>query len=243
MSVSIEPTCILCDTCRTICPAVFVVCEDKCEVRAEAARDLAFLRLHGAAILDAAAACPVCAIKVETEPAMGNETCGEVQAEAGMNRRRFTAASAGWIALAGSGAIGALGLQRFMYPAVTDAKDPRVTVGPVVQLAQMAAGSVKADYKRQGFWIVRLADRLTALSTACPHLGCVLDWQASERQFKCPCHGSGFSVSGMNLEGPAPRPIERFGIFVEQGIVKVDRSRVYRQEKGQWNDPDSFIVV
>jgi cytochrome b6-f complex iron-sulfur subunit len=73
------------------------------------------------------------------------------------------------------------------------------------------------------------------LSTVCTHLGCTPNWLSAERKFKCPCHGSGFYVTGINFEGPAPRPLERFRIsLAPDGQIEVDKSQKYQQELGQW---------
>ena len=37
----------------------------------------------------------------------------------------------------------------------------------------------------------------------CPHLGCALKWNAQERSWDCPCHGSRFSENGKLLDNPA----------------------------------------
>lgn len=42
-----------------------------------------------------------------------------------------------------------------------------------------------------------------AFSAICPHLGCVLQWNAEERSFDCPCHGSRFTKEGAVINGPA----------------------------------------
>jgi Rieske Fe-S protein len=44
---------------------------------------------------------------------------------------------------------------------------------------------------------------LTRLSAACPHLKCVVAWNAVERTWDCPCHGSRFACDGTVLNGPA----------------------------------------
>ncbi len=40
-------------------------------------------------------------------------------------------------------------------------------------------------------------------SAVCPHLGCILQWNNTERSFDCPCHGSRFSCKGKLMNGPA----------------------------------------
>lgn len=37
----------------------------------------------------------------------------------------------------------------------------------------------------------------------CPHLGCALHWNAAERSWDCPCHGSRFDAEGNLLNNPA----------------------------------------
>jgi glycine/D-amino acid oxidase-like deaminating enzyme/nitrite reductase/ring-hydroxylating ferredoxin subunit len=50
---------------------------------------------------------------------------------------------------------------------------------------------------------------LHAVSLRCTHLGCLLRFNAAERSWDCPCHGSRFDVDGKVLEGPAVSPLER----------------------------------
>ena len=95
-----------------------------------------------------------------------------------------------------------------------------------------------------GVWLVRTSSEMYALSTVCTHLGCTPNWLSAEGKFKCPCHGSGFYKTGINFEGPAPRPLERYRIaYTEDGQILVDKNRKFQYEKGQWKDPESFIKV
>jgi cytochrome b6-f complex iron-sulfur subunit len=51
-------------------------------------------------------------------------------------------------------------------------------------------------------------------------------------------------MSGINFEGPAPRPLERYAIsLTPEGKIKVDKTKVYRWEKGQWDHPNSYLAV
>ncbi|GMV97991.1 MAG: Rieske 2Fe-2S domain-containing protein [Phycisphaerae bacterium] len=172
------------------------------------------------------------------------EAAKETLSEPKVTRRATVGAAAvGWAAFAGANALGGLALQRFMFPNVLEEPDPKVRIGEVSKFAEMAVGQVNEEYKSKGIWIVRLEGEIAALSTTCTHLGCIPNWLEAERKFKCPCHGSGFMQSGINFEGPAPRPLERFQISVEDGVVVVNRAKKFQQEKGEWTNPDSFISV
>ena len=91
-------------------------------------------------------------------------------------------------------------------------------------------------------WIVRNDQGFYALSTICTHLGCTPNWMQADQKFKCPCHGSGFYITGINFEGPAPRPLPRFNItMTDDGQLQIDEGVQYQYELGQWGLPGSFL--
>ena len=110
-------------------------------------------------------------------------------------------------------------------------------------------GTVSEAFKKKyQIWLTNTEYKgkrmLYALSTICTHLGCTPNWLEADSKFKCPCHGSGFYPTGINFEGPAPRPLERFKIFIgDDGQIVVDKTKKFQQEKGEWENPDSYLVV
>ena len=151
--------------------------------------------------------------------------------------------AAAWASLASITGIWALGTARFMFPNVLVEPPSKFKVGP---LSDYPLNSVSNKWKDQyGVWIVHTdqyegRNLVFALASVCTHLGCTPSWLDGEQKFKCPCHGSGFYMSGVNFEGPAPRPLERVGISIAEGMLQVDKSVKFQEEMGQWNDPASF---
>jgi cytochrome b6-f complex iron-sulfur subunit len=140
-----------------------------------------------------------------------------------------------------------LGTIRFLFPNVLSEPPSKFEAGLP---DEYEPESVVTRYKPgQHTWIVRhkseeQGDVLYALDATCTHLGCTPNWLEREQKFKCPCHGSGFHISGVNFEGPAPRPLERVAIGIgEDGLIIVDKSKHFRKELGQWAEPASFIRI
>jgi cytochrome b6-f complex iron-sulfur subunit len=142
----------------------------------------------------------------------------------------------GWGAfLTGVGAFTAMTL-RFMFPNVLAEPPSTIKVGLPTNFEK---DEVNERWKAEwGFWIVRSSayngqDSIYALQSICTHLGCPPNWLAGEQKFKCPCHGSGFYISGVNFEGPAPRPLERFKISVgDDNNLIGDKSQKFQEELG-----------
>jgi cytochrome b6-f complex iron-sulfur subunit len=152
----------------------------------------------------------------------------------------------GFTALSVTGGLFTLGLARFMFPNVLAEPPSRFKVG---FKEGFPSGKVETKYVAQyGVWVVNSEvqgqQQIYALKTVCTHLGCTPNWLEAEQKFKCPCHGSGFYKDGVNFEGPAPRPLERYAIRVsDDGQLEIDKSRAFQEELGQWADPESFITV
>jgi cytochrome b6-f complex iron-sulfur subunit len=161
---------------------------------------------------------------------------------AGLTRRGFFS----WAAVAWVGFTAAIGgcvtaMGRFMYPNVLF--EPPTTF-KADKPEDYPPGVVDTRLVDQyGVWIVHDGGKIFALIAICTHLGCPPAWLSAQNKFKCPCHGSGYYKSGINFEGPTPRPLERAKIFVspDDGHIVVDKGQKFQWELGQWDDPNSFI--
>jgi cytochrome b6-f complex iron-sulfur subunit len=152
-----------------------------------------------------------------------------------------------WTLMAATSTVFALATARFMMPNVLTEPPRKFKIGSPTDFdLGTVATKLVAQY---GVWIVHTdqykgKNMIYALISVCTHLGCTPSWLEGEQKFKCPCHGSGFYITGINFEGPAPRPLERAGIrLAPDGMLEVDKSLKFQEEMGQWSDPASFYEV
>jgi cytochrome b6-f complex iron-sulfur subunit len=152
-----------------------------------------------------------------------------------------------WSVLALIGGVWSLAVARFMMPNMIVEPPTKFKIGPP---SDYPAGTVSTKWKAErGIWVVNTdsydgRNLVYALASVCTHLGCTPNWLEGEQKFKCPCHGSGFYINGINFEGPAPRPLERVGLrLAEDGSLEVDKSVKFQEELGQWQDPNSFVEL
>ncbi len=75
------------------------------------------------------------------------------------------------------------------------------TENPYVDLFSPSRSILRPQLAVNGFESIK--NLLSLRTPRCPHLGCVLKWNAQEHSWDCACHGSRFSESGEVLNNPA----------------------------------------
>ena len=123
---------------------------------------------------------------------------------------------------------------------------PRAPSGPVDV-------GMPADYSRDGvtprwaeshgFYIVREAGKLYAVSSNCTHKRCLVTPENDGRvELACECHGSRFTETGVVIKGPARVSLPHLGIMLDStGHIIVDPSR--RFDQAQWDQPGAFLAI
>ena len=195
-------------------------------------------RSPDAAAESAAAGAATAAAPAPTKPEAAPAPPAEIS-----RRGLFSWAAVAWVGFSAAigGCVTAWG--RFMFPNVLYEPPTSFKVGVP---DDFPPGVVDERFKEtNGVWIVNNDGKLYSLIAICTHLGCPPNWLEAQNKFKCPCHGSGYYKSGVNFEGPTPRPLERTMITVDpsDGQVFVDKAQKYLWEQGQWEDPDSYIKL
>ena len=178
----------------------------------------------------------------ENPPEAKKPAVNAVKPGKGSRRSFLSWMSVAWVAFTASIVATATATARFMFPNVLFEPPSTFRAG---RPEELQLGVVDERFKDGfGVWLVREEEGIYALSTTCTHLGCTPNWLSAEQKFKCPCHGSGFYIDGINFEGPAPRPLERFNIgLAEDGQILVDKGQKYQQEKGEWELPGAYLEL
>jgi menaquinol-cytochrome c reductase iron-sulfur subunit len=157
----------------------------------------------------------------------GNET---------IDRREFlgtaTVAIGGFISLG----IGVPAVVYVVSPALQDsAEQDWIQLGSVSKVEIDTPTLFKTTIERQTGWIISqqevsvyvLTDNgrdFVAMSNICTHLGCRVRWIADQRQFFCPCHNAAFDEAGNVVNGPPPRPLDRYEVKVENDQLYIKGS-------------------
>jgi cytochrome b6-f complex iron-sulfur subunit len=160
-----------------------------------------------------------------------------------MPRREFFARlGLAWLTFAAAMGGGLAALFAFMVPRVDFTKIEVFKVGlPNNFPPNTVDDSFKAAHR---IWVVNDGQKIFSIWAVCTHLGCTPNWMPEAKMFKCPCHGSGYTIEGINFEGPAPFPMRRCEVsLADDGQIVVNMGRIFYWEKGEFDDPRSFIAV
>ncbi|RJP50198.1 MAG: ubiquinol-cytochrome c reductase iron-sulfur subunit [Anaerolineaceae bacterium] len=149
-------------------------------------------------------------------------------------RRNFMkAAIAGIGGLIGA-AFGLPAIPYIMGPALQKESDNWIQLGSVSKVELNIPTLFKKTIETQTGWInteeeisvyvlTSNGQDYFVMSNVCTHLGCRVRWIPENDGFFCPCHNGVFSKDGNVVDGPPPRPLDRFESKVEDGVIFIKR--------------------
>ena len=147
----------------------------------------------------------------ETKPASSDDAVDRRKFFAKLGLGSLTIAAAGTAAFA----------YQFLEPNVLYEPSPVVNAG---KPDRYPPDSVTLD-PETGIYVVRDPDGYFALSAVCTHLGCLTAYKPELGIIACPCHGSKFNRDGVKIAGPAPKPLPRLRMWLnDDGELMVDRA-------------------
>src|SRR5258708_37941878 len=116
-------------------------------------------------------------------------------------RRKFVMA-----AVLGTLSVNLLMFLRFFYPRALYEPKVKFRIGYPSDFGFGVDTKFQNPYRILG---VRNTEGIFVISAICTHLGCTPDWRASVNKLRRPGHAIGDEPEGVNVEGPAPRPLDR----------------------------------
>ena len=133
-----------------------------------------------------------------------------------------------------SAAIGLPAVAYVVGPALKQNADEWIRLGSVGKVEpnnptlfktaiETQTGWVNAEEEFSAYVLTANGQDFIAISNICTHLGCRVRWIPEEDGYFCPCHNGVFSKDGNVVSGPPPRPLDRFEVKVEDGVLFVKR--------------------
>jgi cytochrome b6-f complex iron-sulfur subunit len=113
-------------------------------------------------------------------------------------------------------------VSRYLMPPPLEespARTVRLTVTP--EEVKPNSGQIFKFGSRPGLLIRTPSGELRAFSATCTHLACIVQYRPDLGHIWCACHNGHFDLSGKNMTGPPPRPLERYIVKVQQEQIVV----------------------
>lgn len=147
----------------------------------------------------------------------------EVHTPGKHSRRKFLDYLLGSSAVATLGAIFYPIIKYMIPPQIVEAQANSVVVGKNAEFATNS-GKIFKFGSKPGIIIRTESGDLKAFSASCTHLSCIVQYDPASKQIVCACHNGKFDLTGKNVAGPPPRPLEAFTVNVKGDDVTVTRT-------------------
>lgn len=108
-------------------------------------------------------------------------------------------------------------------PKVQEAVQNSVVAAKVGELA-VNSGKTFRFGSKPGILVRTGADEYKAFSAICTHLDCTVQYRADFKHIWCACHNGHFDLTGKNLSGPPPRPLESYQVDIRDDDIVVSRN-------------------
>lgn len=114
-------------------------------------------------------------------------------------------------------------VMKFMIPpAITESAQNSVIAGSVKEIAANTGKIFKFGTK-PGILVRTPAGELKAFSAVCTHLDCIVQYSPEKKQIWCACHNGQYNMSGQNVGGPPPRPLEEYVVNTRGDEIVVSK--------------------
>ncbi|HZI46632.1 MAG TPA: Rieske (2Fe-2S) protein [Pyrinomonadaceae bacterium] len=131
--------------------------------------------------------------------------------------------------LLGTSAVATLGaiiypILRFMTPPQIVESAENSVVAAKLSEVPPNTGKIFKFGNKPGILVHTAQGEFKAFSAVCTHLECIVQYRDDTKQIWCACHNGQYNLSGQNIGGPPPRPLEEFKVNTRGDEVVVTRS-------------------
>jgi len=138
-------------------------------------------------------------------------------------RRTFLDILLGTSALATLGAI-VYPIFRFMSPPqIVESTESSVVAAKLSEVPPNS-GKIFKFGNKPGILVHTTSGEFKAFSAVCTHLECIVQYRDDTKQIWCACHNGQYNLSGKNIGGPPPRPLEEYKVNTRGDEVVVTRA-------------------
>ena len=139
-------------------------------------------------------------------------------------RRRFVQVLLGGGLLASAASFLYPVLRYIIPPATVDMGGETAVAAKISDLKANSAKIFRFGSK-PGLLVRTPEGEYKAMAGTCTHLSCTVQYRDDLKQVWCACHNGLYDMSGKNISGPPPRPLETYEVHVKGEDVVVSRKR------------------
>ena len=112
---------------------------------------------------------------------------------------------------------------RFMIPPRIVESSASSVVAAKISEIKPNEGKIFKFGSKPGILIETSSGEYRAFSAICTHLDCTVQYRSDEKLIWCACHNGRYDLTGKNIAGPPPRPLEEFTVNVRSEEIVVSR--------------------
>lgn len=131
--------------------------------------------------------------------------------------------------LLGSTAVATLGaivypILKFMTPPQIVESAEQTVVAAKLSEVPVNSGKIFKFGNKPGILVHTANGEFKAFSAVCTHLECIVRYRDDTKQIWCACHNGQYNLSGKNIGGPPPRPLEEFKVNTRGDDIVVTKA-------------------
>ncbi len=113
------------------------------------------------------------------------------------------------------------GICALVPPFSVFAKPIGIKLANVKKLKKVGASVILQLKGKKVLFIRKSKTTIRVFNPICTHEKCIVAYNDKKKLIECPCHKSAYSLDGSVLDGPAPKPLERYAAKLTDTMIIV----------------------